>query len=729
MAKDNIQIIIDAVDRTKPAFDILHTRMVELTGQANILSGTFTKVFSAISTPAGASVTAIGAVAGAMLTLANKAAESAESFYKFSEQTGISIGNIQRLNYAAKATGTDMESVTRSITIFSSKLMDAAEGNEKLAFYLKQLGLEPKKALEDVYGSFIKAEKAMNDMRDDGAKTAILRDIFGRNARELALFSKYVIEHREELENLKVKTDEQILSGKEYMESLRKLSIEISRTTTSLGIELLPTITSVMNFIRERAIPDIKNLATALSGIAGIIYAPQLKLLELGAKAFGVPTGKGKGATGSWESPKKEADIYTPPDKEAKAKRDKELEERIKAGQEAADALKKAYDEIFEGEATDLGKSVKKWQDWARDIDALLYKSGMDYEQRQGMMVRVNAVSLQKITDAEIDAAQKAEHAWNEMEQGAADFREKKLQEKANLIAETKDIELKIKEFVAEQSKDEILILNTMKERITFETELQLIKKEGVALTDEEVQRNEKLLQLTKARLDAIDQEVAKKQRMSSGPGAMGQAWDDYSKQTSEYINSGKMMYDATMQTIGGMTDAVSGFFESWVSGSKSAGEAFKAFGQQVLQMIAQLIIKFIILAIVKRIAGAMGGGMSVGFDAEGHTGGLSTQSGFELHKGGTVRRFHVGNLASDEIPAILQTGEFILRRDAVKSIGVSSLQEMNKSGTVPIRQRGSPVVINMNITTKDAASFRKSKTQINSELARAMSSAQRRNV
>lgn len=54
-----------------------------------------------------------------------------------------------------------------------------------------------------------------------------------------------------------------------------------------------------------------------------------------------------------------------------------------------------------------------------------------------------------------------------------------------------------------------------------------------------------------------------------------------------------------------------------------------------------------------------------------GHDGGAVTKHG--------IKRFHSGGLASDETPAILQQGEFVLSKNAVQSIGLESARAINE--------------------------------------------------
>jgi len=72
----------------------------------------------------------------------------------------------------------------------------------------------------------------------------------------------------------------------------------------------------------------------------------------------------------------------------------------------------------------------------------------------------------------------------------------------------------------------------------------------------------------------------------------------------------------------------------------------------------------------------ALGAALQVGSMLFGHTGGLIKNNGIQrFAQGGTVR-------GQDNVPIMAQAGEFIMRRDAVRNIGVQNLAEMNRSGS-----------------------------------------------
>ena len=72
-----------------------------------------------------------------------------------------------------------------------------------------------------------------------------------------------------------------------------------------------------------------------------------------------------------------------------------------------------------------------------------------------------------------------------------------------------------------------------------------------------------------------------------------------------------------------------------------------------------------------------------------------STDTRFDA-EGGPVRRMAAGGITRDRVPALLEPGEFVMKRSAARSIGEANLQSMNSTGTagnvaVNIINQGTP--------------------------------------
>ena len=130
--------------------------------------------------------------------------------------------------------------------------------------------------------------------------------------------------------------------------------------------------------------------------------------------------------------------------------------------------------------------------------------------------------------------------------------------------------------------------------------------------------------------------------------------------------------------------ESFSNAFQSFASGTVSAGDAFNNFAIQILQQIqqisTQISTKLFMGAIFNQFQGALGGG----------GGGLGSLLGFS--KGGSVKGYAGGGYVNggsglvDDVPAVLSKGEFVLNQRAVKSLqqayGPGFLHSLNAGAT-----------------------------------------------
>lgn len=97
-------------------------------------------------------------------------------------------------------------------------------------------------------------------------------------------------------------------------------------------------------------------------------------------------------------------------------------------------------------------------------------------------------------------------------------------------------------------------------------------------------------------------------------------------------------------------------------------------------------------------------------------------------HKGGPIDRlprYHVGGgLRSDERLIVGQTGEHMMNRMAVSSIGSQAFDQMNRTGTLPSGGNNHNEFHFHGV--QDAESFRRSRAQISADLARAVAKGQK---
>lgn len=129
-------------------------------------------------------------------------------------------------------------------------------------------------------------------------------------------------------------------------------------------------------------------------------------------------------------------------------------------------------------------------------------------------------------------------------------------------------------------------------------------------------------------------------------------------------------------QINGSFATGLTNAFDGFISGTQSAGDAFRRFASDFLRQIAQMIVQQTVLNAIS--GGASGGAGGVG----GAVAGLFHDGGVVGSGGKTVKvpafafagapRYHSGGiagLAPNEVPAVLERGEEVLTRDDPRHI------------------------------------------------------------
>lgn len=144
-------------------------------------------------------------------------------------------------------------------------------------------------------------------------------------------------------------------------------------------------------------------------------------------------------------------------------------------------------------------------------------------------------------------------------------------------------------------------------------------------------------------------------------------------------------------------------FFKVFTNDIRNVKEVFIDFGNSILRILSQVLAKWIL---IKTIGGISLGGGSVLADF--------------FHSGGIVRAHNGLSLANDEVPIIAQTGEGVLSRRGMASLGSENFNRLNRGegvGGVTINQN--PTIV---IQAYDADSFMRKRKEIEAVVADSMS-------
>lgn len=122
-------------------------------------------------------------------------------------------------------------------------------------------------------------------------------------------------------------------------------------------------------------------------------------------------------------------------------------------------------------------------------------------------------------------------------------------------------------------------------------------------------------------------------------------------------------------------------FFQEIGSGSKNAGQAFKAMVKGIIDDMRRLVAEMTARSIVKALFGAAAGAATGAATSGGQSAGNTTPSGGRA-MGGPARpahgRLRGGTAGKDSIPILAMADEWFIRREAVKHYGDDFLNMIN---------------------------------------------------
>ena len=217
---------------------------------------------------------------------------------------------------------------------------------------------------------------------------------------------------------------------------------------------------------------------------------------------------------------------------------------------------------------------------------------------------------------------------------------------------------------MAELAKLERQYQNVTDRMSIRERELQVQKDAGMI---SEAQMRREVLALHQQTATEVDGMIPKMQALATATGSE-EAINRVARLKVEVAGLKTVADDVAARINGDVENAFTTMFEQIGSGAKSASDAFGDFARSVLSAINRIA--------AQKIAEELFGGMSKGGSGGlgGLVSGLFKWAGFA--GGGYVTG--PGTATSDSIPARLSTGEYVLRADAVRRVGVEFLHALN---------------------------------------------------
>lgn len=240
--------------------------------------------------------------AGAFAALTKRALDNADALSKLSRSTGVGIGALSELNFAAKLSGVD--DLGSSLNKLNRTLGDAARGVKEPADAFAALGVEVKDADGNIRGTedvLLDVADAFSKYEDGAAKSTVAQQLFGRSGAKLITFldsgREGINALRAEAAALGLTLDESTGKAAEgFNDNLTRLGSVTTGLGTRLASELAPELERLTGLLVETA-KDSDAVAGAADGIATAFKS--LVLAGTAVSNILQIIGKGLGAQGA----------------------------------------------------------------------------------------------------------------------------------------------------------------------------------------------------------------------------------------------------------------------------------------------------------------------------------------------------------------------------------------------------------------------------------------------
>ena len=267
MADQNLKIRITAIDRTQRAFAAVSRGLSTVKNQ----------IFSVQS-----AITALVAGAGIQ-----RFAQEIDELAKTSRRLGLTVNELQSLQFAAEQTGVSAESLRTSLDRFNRNISETAIGTGIAKRSFEDLGVSVKDSegvLRNTDDILTDVADALKGVESPADRTRIAMDLFGRSGaalvNTLAEGKGGINELRREFNDLTLQLDQQTAAAVEAAnDRFNRLSKSIGSVLVQFGAK---TFEGLSKFAEMTTIESLKAAASAFEAIGQSGTAEKLNDLVLG---------------------------------------------------------------------------------------------------------------------------------------------------------------------------------------------------------------------------------------------------------------------------------------------------------------------------------------------------------------------------------------------------------------------------------------------------------------
>ena len=235
--------------------------------------------FDGINASVGNAILGIGAIATAFVKCSKDVAAFADDLLTLSAQTGIATDELQKMQYAADFVDVSVETMTGSMNKLTRTMSSARDGSKDASEAFKKLHIritDGQGALRDSNDVFYETIDRLGQIKNETERDALAMKIFGKSAQELNPLIKAGSDRLKELgveaENLGVIMGEEDLEkAGQFNDALDRMGKVADGLKNSLGMALIPIITSLFEAISKIPVEVLKTLITLATVVTSVI--------------------------------------------------------------------------------------------------------------------------------------------------------------------------------------------------------------------------------------------------------------------------------------------------------------------------------------------------------------------------------------------------------------------------------------------------------------------------
>ena len=252
----------------------------------------------------------------------------------------------------------------------------------------------------------------------------------------------------------------------------------------------------------------------------------------------------------------------------------------------------------------------------------------------------------------------------------------KKLQEQQQTARESA-IQLQLKELDLSEQEFRISKSGAVEERVRLYEELKRIQEEyitGLNKVNDPASWYAQMNAINNTREALVQLNLKLKEQTGTFTEGFSYGFQKFQHDAKTSFQYGQQLAEGTANAIGQTFKNIS--FDAMQGKLKSLGDYFRSFLTSIQSSVSNILGQMITQLAMAGLNAAFGS-FSFGGGGGAGSGGLGGPP-VVVHTGGYIPRFHAGGLSSDEVPAILQRGEYVVNRRAVDAVGRNALDRIN---------------------------------------------------